>query len=175
MKNNGLIHIYTGDGKGKTTAAVGLAVRARGAGKRVLFIQFLKARLTCEQQPMQHLGIEVMRLTSCEHFFFEMDDGEKEQCILEQQEAFLQAKMVMLHAGYDLLILDEILDAVSLGCISQGELIDALQYKAPDLEVILTGRDACSQLYEMADYLSVISGVKHPFDKNMPARLGIEY
>ncbi|WP_040196677.1 cob(I)yrinic acid a,c-diamide adenosyltransferase [Candidatus Soleaferrea massiliensis] len=175
MKNSGLVHIYTGDGKGKTTAAVGLAVRARGAGLRVLFIQFLKSRPTSEQLPLQTLGIEVLRPTSCPKFFFEMDEKQKERCVREQQDALCAARQAMLEGRCDLIVLDEVLDAVSLGCLDETRLIEMLHNRASGVEVVLTGRGLSDRLGGFADYLSVISAKKHPYEKNMPARLGIEY
>ena len=171
----GLIHIYTGDGKGKTSAAAGLAVRFAGHGGKVLFCQLLKDGSSGELCVLR--GIPQVTVRCCERHFgfsFQMNDDERREAadfysaIL--REALAQAK----EGSYGLLILDEAVGAYNLGFIPRGELLDFLKNKPQELEVVLTGRDPAPELLELADYVSEIKKVRHPFDAGIPARDGIE-
>jgi cob(I)alamin adenosyltransferase len=170
-----MIHIYTGNGKGKTTAVVGLAVRAAGRGQRVVFAQFLKSAETGELEPLSRLGISVIRSKRSMGFTFAMNEAEKAACREEQRrllDAALAAAASEQKAG--LVVLDEVLDAVSTGMLEAGRLAAFLRALPADCEAALTGRPVPGWLAEMADYHSDIRKVKHPFDRGVPARAGIE-
>ena len=173
MSNPPLVHLYFGDGKGKTTAAIGLAVRAKGAGLRVWFFQFLKGRDTGELQPLSQLGILVQRAPDSEKFVFSMTQEEKEQARKECTALLNQAKQGLLEGQCDLLVLDEVTDAADLGLISLEEL-DAL-LDSPKAELVLTGHTPAPCLLERADYLTRMTQVKHPYQKGISARRGIEF
>lgn len=166
----GLVHIYTGDGKGKTTAAFGLAIRCASYGKKVVVYQFLKATPTGELCVCEKLGIKVVRSALTEKFWFDMTEEEKSQTIIQSQEA--------LKHIYDekccMLVLDEVLCLADLGIITVQQLIDTVKNKPNFTELVLTGRGMPEELADYADYISDIKCVKHPFEKNIQARQGIE-
>lgn len=168
----GLIHVYTGDGKGKTTASVGLAVRACGAGRRVAFVQFMKGTESSEIKPLRALGINVVKAGTVTKFVPYMTDEERAQCAQEQQAGFAAAEA--LAHDIDVLVLDEIISAVTTGMVPQDRVLHFLLTKPARLEVVLTGRDVPDAIKELADYFSDIRAVKHPFDKGVRARRGIE-
>lgn len=172
MAEPGLIHIYTGDGKGKTTAAIGLACRAAGAGKRVLVAQFLKGRDTGELVSLEKLGIPVLR-TDVKKFVFAMTDEEKADCKAGQTGCLDRARAAM--PDYDLVVLDEIFGAVSTGMVELGAVESLVRGKPAALELVLTGRGAPASLVELADYVSEIRCVRHPYERGVKARQGIEY
>lgn len=168
----GLIHIYTGDGKGKTTAAVGLAVRANGAGRKVLLVQFLKGMDTSELEPLHKLSITIWRSEE-KKFIHHMTRDELQACKQTQESIF--QKVVEQIQDYDMVILDELLGAISTDMISESEVVRLMQEKPQATELILTGRDAPDELVELADYVSDIRCVKHPYDQGVAARKGIEF
>lgn len=172
-RRKGLLHLYAGDGKGKTTAAVGMAVRAAGQGLRVFFMQFLKGRDTGELEGLRRLGIEWIRAGDSEKFLFQMTTEEKAVYLAGQRRSFLEAAG---RAGaYDLLILDEGLDAMRAGVFSEQELLEWIDGRPPGLELVLTGREPTQALVDRADYYSRIEKEKHPWDQGLQARRGIEY
>jgi cob(I)alamin adenosyltransferase len=173
----GLIHIYTGDGKGKTTAAVGLGVRACGRGMKVLMVQFLKGTPTGELYSLKTLepDFELHRGTGITKFTWEMNEEEKAQTTAEQQGLLEYAADLIEKGGIDLLILDEVLGAVSTGMLSKNAVVEFVKNKPCNLELVLTGRGASPELVELADYVSEIKAVKHPAGKGIKARKGIEF
>jgi cob(I)alamin adenosyltransferase len=187
-----LIQIYTGDGKGKTTAAFGLAMRAVGHGFKVRVIQFLKgSTYSGELASAAKLGIEVFQFgRTCPHaaviksgFMTCLECGEcwiglKEITALDIQKtkiAWDLARDTVIQGQHDLLILDEILNAVNKGLVPLAELIDWLQTLPPSIEVVLTGRRAAPELVEIADLVSEMKKIKHPYSEHCKARRGIEY
>ena len=175
MKDGGLIHIYTGDGKGKTTAALGLAVRCAGHGNRVLIVQFLKSRPTGELKSLALIpGIELLRGKETKKFTFQMTDAEKQEVLREHTALFSKVKEKINTEKIDLLILDEVLGACNTGVFDKALLLDFLQHKPQELEVVLTGRNPSPEIVNLADYVSEICKRKHPFDKGIPARTGVE-
>lgn len=175
MQDGGLIHIYCGDGKGKTTAAMGLAVRCAGHGNHVLIVQFLKSRKTGELTSLALLPtIEVMRGKETKKFTFQMNDAEKEEVRREHMELFAKVKQKCATEKIDLLIFDEIIGACNTGVFDKAALVDFLKTKPEDLEVVLTGRNPAPELVELADYVSEICMRKHPYTRGIPARTGIE-
>lgn len=170
----GLIHIYCGEGKGKTTAAVGLAVRAAGAGKRVVFTQFFKDGTSSEIGNLRCCdGVQVMHCQTVKGFYRCMSEGEKQKASADYTQLFLQVSEAAQSA--DVLILDEIVSACNHNVVPQKLVLDFLRYKPEDLEVVLTGRNPSRELLELADYVTEMQKVKHPFDQGIPARKGIEY
>lgn len=173
MSKIGLVHIYTGDGKGKTTAAVGLAVRAAGVGKRVLFSQFLKGRPTGELDSLKKIGVEIVRSGAVTKFIPYMNEQELAECKKSQQAVFNEVKSKA--GSFDVVILDEIIGAAGTGMISLEDAAEFVKKKPEGTELVLTGRDAPPELIALADYVSDIKAVKHPYDKGVNAREGIEY
>lgn len=171
----GLIHIYCGDGKGKTTAAVGLAVRCAGRGNKVLLVQFLKSRDSGELYSLAKLpDIEVMRGKESKKFTFQMNEEEKHALLIEHNKMFEQVWAKIKNGGYSLLILDEVIGALNAKVFEMPKLIEFLRHKPENLEVVLTGRNPAPELVEIADYVSEMRKVKHPMDKGIMAREGIE-
>lgn len=171
----GLIHIYCGDGKGKTTAAIGLAVRCAGRGNKVLLVQFLKSRDSGELYSLAKLSdIEVMRGKESKKFTFQMNEEEKHALLIEHNKMFEQVLAKIKNGGYSLLILDEVIGALNAKVFEMPKLIEFLRHKPENLEVVLTGRNPAPELVEIADYVSEMRKVKHPMDKGIMAREGIE-
>ena len=177
MKKNdlGLVHIYCGEGKGKTTCSVGLAVRASGYGLHVLFMQFLKSGDSSELKVLRSLsGVEVLGTKPIKKFSFQMTEEEKEETRRVNAEQFADMVKMLEHDHYDMLVLDETLGAIEAGLLDEQIIVDFLKNRPAQLEVVLTGRYPSDQLLELADYVSRIDKVKHPYDKGIPARAGIE-
>ncbi len=173
-ENLGKIHLYAGDGKGKTTASVGLAVRANGSGLKVLFVQFLKSGDSAELKQLEELGITVISGQPIKSFVFQMTPAEKQ----ESQEFFVARLEEVFHqaADYDLLVLDEILGAIASEMVPEARLIELLQEKPRQLELVLTGRDPSQKLIDLSDYYSEVTLRKHPYEsEGLAARAGIEY
>ena len=169
-----MIQLYCGDGKGKTTAAAGLAVRAAGAGLRVLFIQFLKDGTSSEISMLKRLGIRTI-CAHCSSFTFRMDSAEKEK-MKERHDALLwEALAAMRDHTADVIVLDEIMAAVGTGLADETLIQMLLQECPPQTELVLTGRDPTREMLDAADYISRIDAVRHPYEKGIAARKGIEY
>ena len=169
----GLNHIYCGDGKGKTTAAMGLAVRAAGNGLRVLILQFLKNGKTGELASLEQLeNITVLRGKGGMKFTFKMNEEDKAETLRVHTEN-LQT-VIEQAEGYDLVVLDEAIGACGCGLLDIQQLLRFLDSKPEKLEVVLTGRNPAQALLDRADYISEIKKIRHPYDKGIPARKGIE-
>ena len=171
----GLVHIYTGDGKGKTTASIGLLVRAVGSGMKTVFCQFMKGRDTGELRPLESLGVTVIRTPEVKKFIPYMNEAEKKECVKSHQLCYNKVKEMILSGEYDLIVLDEAIAASRLGMIPLEDLADTIRKRPPHLELVLTGRDVPKELEELADYISEIHAVRHPYTKGIVARKGIEY
>jgi len=173
----GLVHVYTGDGKGKTTAAVGLGVRACGQGMKVLMVQFLKGAPTGEMYSLKSLEPDFVlhRVTESKKFIWEMNQAEKLRTSVQQRDMFNYAVNAAKKGVCDLLILDEVLGAVSSGMLDYNSLLEFVKNKPEKLELVLTGRGASEELIGLADYVSVMEAVKHPAQKGVGARRGIEF
>lgn len=171
----GLIHIYCGDGKGKTTACIGLAMRCAGRGNKVLLVQFLKSRLSGELKSLEYVPkIEVMRGKETKKFTFQMTDHEKQQVLLEHEQLFKKVLEKCQEEKIDLLILDEIIGACNTGVFDAVSLLEFLKNKPLNMEIVLSGRNPQQELVELADYVSEVKKIKHPYEKGVPARTGIE-
>lgn len=172
----GLIHLYCGTGKGKTTASVGLIARAAGHGRRVLLVQFLKDGHSGEIESLRLLpGVQILAGQVTTKFTYQMD-GEERTATRTLHESFFHQAVENARAGLiDLLVLDEVLGAINTGLLPHEEVLDFLRTKPAGLEVVLTGRDPTSQLLAHADYISEIQCIRHPYQRGICAREGIEF
>jgi len=170
----GCIHIYCGDGKGKTTASVGLAVRAAGNGMKVLFCQCMKDGTSSEVKMLQKLGITYCCCPERFGFYWNMTDEQKEKAAHAYTHLFEEVTRRAEEEKYDLLVIDEFMSAYNHGLIHQKTALYFLVNKPKHLEVVLTGRDPGEELLKLADYVTKMRKVKHPFDEGIPARKGIE-
>lgn len=181
----GLIHIYCGSGKGKTTAAAGLSIRAAGRGIPVIFAQFLKGDTSGEIRVLERLEtVTVMHAPICYGFTFRMSGEEKESAKKEYEQLFERAcGRAGEIAGTEgdkkevrcLLVLDEVVAVCSTGLLDSGKVTRWLKEKPAGLEVVLTGRDPDPEWRELADYVSEIIAEKHPYSEGVTAREGIEF
>lgn len=174
MKNS-CVQIYCGDGKGKTTAAVGLAVRASGAGLSVLFMQFMKNGSSSELEQLKQLkNITVKTVENRFGFTWNMTQEQKSELNSINTDAISRCIRAMEEQTYDVIILDEIISAYNQNLVSQ-DLVEQIVNNHNETEVVLTGRNPNDKLTEKSDYVSEIRAVKHPYEKGIVARLGIEY
>ncbi len=172
------MQIYTGEGKGKTSAAIGQAIRARGRGLRILFVQFLKGKEgSGEISLLEDVGIEVICEGDKDRWTFpdRLKEEEKKKIRLELTRFFDKISRQVIEEKYDLVILDEINVVLHYKLIDKKRLIDFIRKKPTSLEVILTGRHASPELIELAHLVSEIKSIKHPFDAGIKGRRGIEY
>ena len=197
----GLVHIYTGHGKGKTTASIGLAIRAIGQGFRVCIIQFLKggsytgefvaSKEIISKLEIHQFGKECVKSAKQLKLFgfsngnvvrnsrfcgdcrycFKIDDEEK----IAAQKGLSLASKKTSSGDYDVVILDEVCAAINQGLLDIKEVLKLIKNKYKKTELILTGRDAPKELIKVADYVSDVKSIRHPFDKGVEARRGIEY
>ena len=174
MMDTGRIHIYFGDGKGKTTAAVGQAVRAAGHGFRVLFFQFLKDNSSNERKILEQIS-NITCLPGREQvkFVSRMNGDEKAELLHYNNKAL--DEIVKFCSPFDLLVMDEALCAVGLKVLSEEKLISFLQHKPRVLEIVLTGHQVSDRMKEIADYATEMHKIKHPYDLGKLAREGIEF
>ncbi len=168
----GMIQVYTGDGKGKTTAAFGLAIRAKGRGFKVAIVQFMKGIEYGEVISARKLGIDIYQFGSSEF----VDPKKPRDIDFElARKGLKKAKELIFSKNYDLIILDEINVAISFGLIDKDNVIDILKNKPENVEIVLTGRYAPKELIEIADLVTEMREVKHYFQRGIMAREGIEY
>ena len=205
MNKLGLTHVYTGDGKGKTSAAIGLATRAVGQGCKVFIIQFMKGgaytgEMVAAKNFLPNMQFEqygrhcikeekqtkLMGLEKGIHYFdYVRDDitcGTCRYCFLNDglqgkfvQEAYDRALHLASSGEYDLVICDEIITSVQFGFLNSEEVVHVIERKAKNTELILTGRGSTDLINEHSDYVTVMEQKKHPIDKGIFARRGIEY
>lgn len=176
MERIGLIHIYCGDGKGKTTAACGLAIRAAGQGLRVLFVQFFKKPVSGEINSMAKIdGVTALHANCKVGRFSKMTEEERNGAKSEYGLLLYKVFGLCENGGADVLVLDEAVSACNRGIIDKEVLNGFLSNKPKKLEVVLTGRNPSAELVAAADYVSEIKKIKHPFDRGIKARKGIEF
>lgn len=174
--NQGLIHLYYGDGKGKTTAAIGLLVRALGRGKRCVLLQFLKGQDTGELAVLRDQpNLHILRGDPSMPFTFQMTPAQKAQTKALQDEQLRRVIDACSTGSVDLLVLDEVCAACSTGLLEQRPLRQFLAHKPSSLEVVLTGRNPPDFLLQAADYLTEMKAHRHPYERGIAAREGIEY
>ena len=172
----GLIEVYCGDGKGKTTAATGLAVRAAGCGMRVLFVRFLKIEHSGELVMLDKIPeIDVIHLNREFGFVFRMTEEEKQEAKEVYSNLWQEAVRRAVEEEYDMLVADEFMAAYRYEFIDHVHALDFLKNKPGKLEVVLTGRDPAPEIQELAEYISEVKKIKHPFEQGVPARRGIEF
>ncbi|MBR2255520.1 MAG: cob(I)yrinic acid a,c-diamide adenosyltransferase [Candidatus Methanomethylophilaceae archaeon] len=169
----GLVQIYTGNGKGKTTAALGLSLRAMGRGLNVLFFQFMKPDAGYGEQ-LACSGLDGITVISrgADHF---VSDPPSEGDVRLAKDALSECAGLMGSGKYDLVVMDEAMNAVRLGLVSSAELISVLESRPKHIEVVLTGRGMTPELEQYADLITEMRLVKHPMDVGIDARKGIEY
>lgn len=178
METKGLIMVHTGDGKGKTTAALGLALRAWGSGLRVMILQFIKGGWKYgELDAIAKLGeidgrIEIRPLG---FGLMSKSEVERQQHIEAARKAMAEAEKVVVSSEYDLVILDEINYAVKFGLIEIADVLSLLDKKPLQEHILLTGRDAREELIDKADLVTEMKLIKHPFQKGIKAQRGIEF
>lgn len=172
----GMIHVYCGDGKGKTTCALGLALRAAGADMKVVIVQFLKGSETSELKSISKIpNITVLRNAKDFGFINTMTDEQLSAVRDMHNENLMKASELVKYGECDLLILDEITYVYKM-CLADKNIInDLVENKPQDLELVITGRDPDSIFTDNADYITEMKAVKHPFDKGVKARKGIEF
>ena len=174
---SGLVHVYTGHGKGKSTAALGQVLRALGYGMKAYIVQFLKSMdlLSGEVRSLADFGdrIKLVRYHQVHPMFDPKVDVD--QLRASVSEALEEARKAMLIGGYDVVVLDEINNAVAEGFVDIETVVKFIRSKPEKVELILTGRNATQEVIDLADYVTEMECIKHPFQRGVPARRGIEF
>ncbi len=175
----GLVHVYTGDGKGKTTAAFGLAARALGRGMRVLIVQFLKGngRPSGEAEFLRHSELaEVIYFENQRHPLLCRGEAVDLDALKGSiQAGFRLAVEKIMSGNYDLVVLDEVNNCAKEGWLDAADLTKLIREKPEDVELVLTGRGALPEVIELADYVTEMRLIKHPAQKGVKARKGVEF
>ncbi len=173
MLQQGYVQLYTGNGKGKTTAALGLALRASGAGLSVLILQFMKGMEYSELISLKLLhNVHLEQLGS--NSFCRVGDETIETHRSLARQGFQRALDAVRRCSHDVIILDEILTAMSFALISEDEIMDIIKIKSPRTELILTGRGATQRIIDACDLATEMKEIKHYYQKGVSARKGIE-
>jgi len=174
-----LVHVYTGKGKGKTTAAFGLAIRALGEGLKVLIVQFLKGKapLTGEVALTKVMarGAKIVRFVNQSHPIFNKKRFDHNKLREQIKKDFTTTAELIMKGDYDLVILDEINNVMRHGWLSVEEVRELIEKRPGNVEIVLTGRDAPKEIIEMADYVTEMREIKHPSQRGIKARRGIEF
>ena len=169
-----MIHLYHGDGKGKTTAAMGLALRMAGRGRPVVIAQFLKGADSGERLALAQLPqVTLLPVPEKLKFLFAMTEEERRQEVWRAQELLARAGQAAADPDCGLVVLDEVCDGVNAGLIPLADLLSLLD--CARAEVVLTGRDPAPELIARADYVTRFQKEKHPYDLGIPARTGVEF
>ena len=166
MDRRGLVIVHTGDGKGKTTAALGLAIRAFGAGLKVLILQFIKGRkLSGELVALKTLGVEIKQ---CGLGFVTKENFAEQK--KSARAAVELARAEISSGAWDLIILDEINYAVKFGLVDANQISELLKIRPPQMHLVFTGRDALPELIDAVDLVTEMKLVKHPFQRGIAAQ-----
>jgi cob(I)alamin adenosyltransferase len=176
-RTKGLVIVYTGHGKGKTTAALGMALRAAGHRKKTLIVQFIKSFQNYGELKFVKkyaCGIEIKTMGKG-YVKMKGDKFPFPEHVKAAKQALKFAKDQILSKKYDIVILDEINIAIDKKLLTIQEVTELIQQKPPDLHLVLTGRSAPKKLLQLADLVSEVKEIKHPFEKGVPAQKGIEY
>lgn len=169
-------HIYYGDGKGKTTAAIGLAVRAAGSKMKVLFVQFLKTEFSGERHILSHTENVTLTFYPLElKFTFDMDDKEKAQAAKIFKGIFDNAVTTALTEKYDMVVLDEVFEAINAHMLSESEVYEFITNAPSSMEIVMTGHNPPQKFMDCADYITEFKKIKHPYDRGITGRIGIEF
>ena len=171
MEKLGLIHLYCGDGKGKTTAAMGLALRALGRGLRVVVVQFWKDGSSGETAPLERLGARVLACPRPVKFSWDMTAQERERA----EEAHNRLLETAVSLPCDLLVLDEACGALEAGLLSEARLKQVVLERPEGREIVLTGRRPAGWMTDCAHYITRMEEIRHPFHQGTAARAGIEF
>ena len=173
----GYIQVYTGNGKGKTTAAVGLGVRAAGNGYKVFMVQFLKSGHTGELESIKKLepNFKVFRFEKKRSFFWTLDEEQKKELREEIQAAYEFCVKCLEEKQCDILIMDEVMGALSNKLIDEKQLLELMDKKPDNIELILTGRNVPENIINKANLVTEMKDIKHYFEEGVPARQGIEF
>lgn len=171
----GLTHIICGDGKGKTTSAVGCALRAKGSGMKVVFISLMKDGTSGENELMKNAGITLLHCDKYYGFTFEMTDQEKAELVKCHNELLTKALELAQSGEAEMLVIDEFFCAYEYDLLDKT-LADRIVFEKPyETELVLTGHNVEQNFIDAADYVSRVENEKHPFEKGVLARKGIEY
>ena len=173
----GLVQVYTGEGKGKTTAAIGQGIRAYGNGLKVYMLQFLKGGKTGELATIDELGenFKIFRFEKPKDFTWNLTEEEKEELRLEIREGYNFALNAVKENKCDVLIIDEIMAVLSNKFLTVEEVLHLIDNKPKSMELILTGRNVPSEIIEKSNLVTEMKCIKHYFNEGIPAREGIEY
>lgn len=171
-----MIHYYHGDGKGKTTAAMGLALRAVGRGKRVFIVQFLKDMPSGEVMFFENVpGVTLCRGRAGHRFASSLSAPEREQTANIHNGNLRRGMTAVQRGECDLLVLDEVGDAYGHSLLDGPALLAFLGGYGQQVEVVMTGHKPVAELIALADYVTLVRKEKHPFDKGVTARVGVEF
>lgn len=175
--SEGFVQIYTGDGKGKTTAAIGQGIRAYGNGLKVIMIQFLKSGETGELQTVKELGenFEIFRFKKRRGFVWTLSEEEKEEVKKEVKASYDFVLSLLEDDRCDVLIIDEIMGVLKNKFLTVEDVINIIDRKKKHVEIIMTGRNVPKEIVEKADLVTEMKLVKHYYQKGIPARKGIEF
>ncbi len=177
-RTDGLLHLYTGNGKGKTSAAVGLALRMAGHGQRVLFAQFLKSAPSGEVTAFERFRdlVDVRRPTMRHKtFLWHQTDAQREETAADLVAGWRLLGRLLQDETIRLFVFDELLDVMQMGMVSQDEVLAQLASRHPHAEVVLTGREAPPELMAIADYVTEMTLRRHPYERGIQARAGVEW
>ena len=169
---NGFVQVYTGGGKGKTTAAIGLAIRSLGAGWRVFFAQFLKAGEYSEHKALAKFSDHITIKTYGRNVFIKGEPEEEDRRLA--QEAYQEISEIVASGRYRLVVLDEANVAVHYGLITVDQILDLIDRRAEGVELVITGRHAHSRLIDRADLVTEMQEIKHYYHQGIKARVGVE-
>ena len=174
QEEKGLLIVYTGAGKGKTTAALGMALRCTGHGMKVAVVQFIKGAIdTAEERALKSFGERVVFLRMGEGYTWETQDRERDTAFAEA--AWKKAGEFLRDPSYAMVILDEFNIALQHGYIALPEVLSLLSQQPPMQHVVITGRGAPPELMEQADLATEMKQIKHPFRKGIKAQPGVEF
>ena len=174
QEEKGLLIVYTGAGKGKTTAALGMAIRCLGHGMNVAVVQFIKGAInTAEERILKSFGNRVVFLRMGEGYTWETQDRERDTQVA--QKAWTEVEQFLQDPSFGMVILDELNIAIHHGYVSLQQVLTAVAQRPPMLHVVITGRGAKPELIEAADLVSEMKMIKHPFRKGIKAQKGVEF
>lgn len=172
----GMIHVYCGEGKGKTTASIGLALRAAGCGMQVIFAQFMKGNDSGEIAAMEQIEkIRVMRNAKNYGFYSRMSEKDKQDITAEHNEMLGQILELMKSGRCELVVLDELTYPYAYGLVDKDMVAELINGKPEGVELVITGRNPDELFVNAADYITEMKCVRHPFEKGVGARRGVEF
>lgn len=171
-----MIHLYCGGGKGKTTAAMGLALRAAGRGKKVLVAQFLKSSQSGERFALAKLeNVTLLPLPDKVKFTFCMDETDREEAKNRFAKAMDDCEAALYAGRAEVVILDEVCAAVNAGLLAPERVSALLDQYGKSVEIVMTGRDPVEELTSRADYITEMNALRHPYERGIGAREGVEF